>query len=238
MPKVIKVGCCGWAEAHQKYFKDFKVIEIQETFYNLEKISRYEKWREEAPEDFEFVIKAWMIITHSISSPTYRRLKNRFGNLKNYGFFKSTPEVLKAWEKTERIARALRTKIIVFQCPASFKPEPENIENLRRFFKKIKTRDFIYAWEPRGKWEEGLIKKLCQELDLVHCVDPFKTKPLFGKINYFRLHGQPGYNLRYKYTDQDLKKLLEFCNKKENYILFNNISMLDDALRFLKAQIK
>ncbi|MCM8765469.1 MAG: DUF72 domain-containing protein, partial [Candidatus Omnitrophica bacterium] len=150
---------------------------------------------------------------------------------KNYGFFKPTAEVFSAWEKTEKIAQILRAKVIVFQCPASFKPEKENITNLKKFFKKIERKDYIFCWEPRGNWDEDLIENLCEELDLVHCVDPFKNKPLWGKIRYFRLHGETGY--KYKYTDEDLNYLKKIIEPKITvYFMFNNVYMFADALRF------
>lgn len=230
----IKIGCCGFPVNKKEYFKNLSLVEIQSTFYEIPaKIETVKKWREEAPRDFEFSIKAFQVITHEISSPTYKRLKNKFGNPKNYGLFRNTKEIFQAWEMTKKVAKILKSKIIVFQCPASFKPEKENLLNLRRFFKKIKEKNFIFIWEPRGReWDLNLIKKLCQELNLVHGVDPFKQKPAFGKINYFRLHGRPGYNLRYKYPMSDLKELLKFCDKKENYVLFNNLSMFEDAQKF------
>jgi uncharacterized protein YecE (DUF72 family) len=232
---MVKVGCCGFPVNKKEYFKKFSLVELQSTFYEIpSKIETVKKWREEAPKDFEFTLKAFQVITHDSKSPTYKRLKRKFGDLKNYGFFKNTKEVFRAWETTREIAKALDSRIIVFQCPASFKPEKENIENFRKFFKKIKEKNFIFAWEPRGNWLENLIKGLCKELNLVHCVDPFKQKPLFGKINYFRLHGKPNYNLRYKYTNEDLKELLKFCDKKENYVLFNNLNMFEDAQKFQK----
>jgi uncharacterized protein YecE (DUF72 family) len=232
---MVKVGCCGFPTNKKEYFKKFSLVEIQSTFYEIPaRIETVKKWREEAPRDFEFTLKAFQVITHDSKSPTYKRLKRKFGNPKNYGFFKNTKEVFDAWEMTREVAKALNSKIIVFQSPASFRPEKENIENFRRFFKKIKEKNFISVWEPRGNWPEDLIRGLCKELNLVHCVDPFKQKPLFGKINYFRLHGKPGYNLRYEYTEKDLKELLKFCDKKENYVLFNNLSMAKDAFRFQK----
>jgi uncharacterized protein YecE (DUF72 family) len=231
----IKVGCCGFPVNKREYFKNFKIVEIQSTFYQPPmKIETVRKWKKEAPEDFIFSLKAWQIITHPFSSPTYRKLEEKIGNFKNYGSFKNKKEIFLAWERTKEIAKVLSAKIIVFQSPQSFKPEKKNIENFRNFFKKIKNRKFIFAWEPRGKWPKDLIKKLCKELNLVHCTDPFKQNPVFGRINYFRLHGLPGYNLRYKYTKKDLEKLLNFCDKKENYILFNNLSMFQDSIKFQK----
>jgi uncharacterized protein YecE (DUF72 family) len=232
---MVKVGCCGFPVNKKEYFKKLSLVEVQSTFYEIPaKIETVKKWKKEAPKDFEFTLKAFQVITHDSKSPTYKRLKRKFGNPKNYGFFKNTKEVFEAWEMTREVAKVLNSRIIIFQCPISFKPEKENIENFRNFFNKIKEKNFIFVWEPRGEWSEDLIKGLCKELNLVHCVDPFKQKSLFGRINYFRLHGKPNYNLRYKYTDEDLKELLKFCDRKENYVLFNNLSMFEDAQKFQK----
>lgn len=127
-------------------------------------------------------------------------------------------------------------KIIVFQCPKSFAPTAENKENLKKFFKKIKRKNYLFAWEPRGDWKEKEIEKLCKDLDLIHCVDPFKNKTTTKKLAYFRLHGKKRY--RYNYTDsdlEDLKKLGEGFS--EVYYLFNNISMYEDAKRIKKTKI-
>ena len=233
--KSVKVGCCGFAESQRSYFSHFRLIEIQQTFYQLPQLQTARKWRKASPPNFEFTIKAWQLITHEPSSPTYRRLSMEIAVTakSNYGFFKPTAEVWQAWEATRQFARELGAKIILFQCPASFKPSEENISNLRSFFSSIPHEDFVFVWEPRGHWQPEEIAVLCQELDLIHGVDPFQAEPVFGNICYFRLHGKGGY--RYHYTEQDLEILYEKCrhNEKLTYVLFNNVSMLSDAQRFL-----
>jgi hypothetical protein len=165
------------------------------------------------------------------------KLKIGSSRKKNYGFFRPTDEVFKAWKKTEEIASILKAKVIAFQCPPSFKPDKINRDNLRKFFKSIERKKYKFAWEPRGNWHEEDIKELCEELDLVHCIDPFTNKGQHGDIRYFRLHGIDGY--RYKYKGWDLKRLRDFCEdearlakRKPIYVFFNNVSMMRDALRF------
>ncbi|MFQ6112529.1 MAG: DUF72 domain-containing protein [bacterium] len=231
----IRVGCCGFSEAHHKYFTHFDLVEIQSTFYQPPRCSTATKWRQSAPENFEFTLKAWQLITHKPSSPTYRRLKEPLPQKKKpkYGFFKPTKEVFSAWEVTKEFAVALEVKFILFQCPASFRSTEENIENLKTFFKTIDRVPFRLVWEPRGPWAPDLIKDICQELDLIHSVDPLRSESFSDSFKYYRLHGLTGY--RYKYTDEDLLKLKEICCQSENvYCLFNNIAMKDDALRFKK----
>lgn len=228
---IIKIGCCGWCESQERYLRDFGVIEIQEAFYQIPRVERVRRWREKAPEGFEFTLKASQLITHHPSSPTYRRLKEELKD-RRYGSFQPSKGVFEAWERTREIAKILNVNVILFQSPPSFRPTQENKENMMEFFDKIKRREFICAWEPRGDWERKEIKDICDSLDLVHCTDPFKETPVSGGINYFRLHGKPGYNLRYDYTEKDLRELKKFCDKEENYVFFNNLSMLKDAKDF------
>ena len=227
---MIKVGCCGFPRAKREYYTHFRVVEVQQTFYHPPRVGTCEKWRAQAPPGFEFTLKAWQLITHAPSSPTYRRLRMEIDKPDRYGFFRPTDEVLAAWERTKGIAQALEAQIVLFQCPASFTPTKEHIADMRAFFQLIERDGLLFAWEPRGEWEDEQIEGLCQELDLAHSVDPFQRPPLSGEIAYFRLHGRGGY--RYRYTDEDLSRLLHWCREyEEGYCLFNNITMFEDALR-------
>ena len=238
MPRVqgglalIKVGCCGFPKAKPEYYKHFAVVEVQRTFYKLPRVETAHRWRAEAPPEFEFALKAWQLITHEPTSPTYRKAELRIAAEKRdrYGSFRPTDEVFSAWERTREIAQALEARVVVFQSPASFTPTEEHIANMRAFFREAERGRMIFAWEPRGEWGDEEIEGLCRELDLIHCVDPFKRLPVYGAPAYFRLHGITGY--RYRYTDEDLGQLLEWCRRfKEAYCLFNNTSMWEDALR-------
>ena len=229
----IKIGCCGFPTAQHRYFETFKVLEVQKTFYEPPRMSTAKRWREKAPSGFEFTVKAWQLITHEPSSPTYRRLRREVPPEKRdrYGSFRLTPEVIGAWERTREVAEALGARIVVFQCPASFRPSDENLDRMKEFFGAIKGRKFTFAWEPRGAWDAQRVAGLCRELDLVHCVDPFKNEPVHGRIRYFRLHGRGGY--RYSYTEEDLVALQQQCAGTQTcYCMFNNVSMLNDALAF------
>lgn len=223
----MKVGCCGFPEAMRKYFQTFEVVEVQKTFYEPPEVETLKRWRAQAPENFEFTVKAWQVITHPPTSPTYRRATYK---PKGCGHFKPVKEVFNAWEKMKEVSKALRSRIILFQCPASFKQEKENIKNIYEFFRSIsRSKDQSFIWEPRGKWSKNVIRDICGDLKLIHCVDPFKNKQAAGRFSYFRLHGIGGYN--YKYTCNELKELFPKCNPS-SYVLFNNIYMLENALEF------
>ena len=67
--------------------------------------------------------------------------------------------VMAAWARTRECARILRARTILFQCPASFKPTDENVENMRRFFAEIERMDGVdFVWEPRGPWPDDAWK--------------------------------------------------------------------------------
>jgi len=229
----VKVGACGFAMRRQEYYRTFPVVEIQQSFYKLPRVTTAERWRAQAPPGFEFTIKAWQLITHEPSSPTYRRLTKPIPvELRGrYGAFRPTEEVFAAWVQTRAFADALGATIIVFQCPPRFTPTQEHTADLRKFFSTIDRSGWRAAWEPRGTWPPDLVTGLCGELDLVHVVDPLKEHSLHGAIRYYRLHGLTGY--RYVHTEQDLQQLKAACAPDlPTYCLFNNIFMAEDAVRF------
>ncbi|MEO0087741.1 MAG: DUF72 domain-containing protein [candidate division WOR-3 bacterium] len=237
--KIYKIGCCGYPVAKKKYYENFNCIELNSTFYQLPKIETAEKWRKEAKEDFEFIVKAFQVITHPATSLTYKRLKEKIKNKENCGFFKPTDEVFEAFEKTYQICKILNCNKILFQTPASFKPTKENLNNLRKFFNTIKKeypKDLNYILEVRGKdWEDKIIKEICEELNLIHCVDPLNRKPVFGKFNYFRLHGEYKNEkiiYRHIYQAEELREIKNSCDKELNYVMFNNSNMFLDAIKF------
>jgi uncharacterized protein YecE (DUF72 family) len=135
---------------------------------------------------------------------------------------------LESWKRTRDIALTLKSRVIVFQCPAKFAEIPENITNMRCFLSIIERGDFIFVWEPRGHWNDQTIKAPCFELNLVHCVDPLERAMLYGKTGYFRLHG--GRDYRHGYSDDELSLLLESVDN-ETCVLLNNMPMHHDAFR-------
>jgi uncharacterized protein YecE (DUF72 family) len=234
----ILVGCCGWQQARARYFAQFPAIELQGTFYQPPALELARRWRGEATPGFRFSMKAWQLITHPASSLTYRRLKDPIGRPGAYGFFRPTTEVAAAWQRTLAVARALEAETIVFQCPASFKENDENLANLEAFFRVAEREGRIFAWEPRGPWHAAVVRERCEKLGLVHCVDPFQAEPVAGHAVYLRLHGRGAY--RYQYTDDDLielrNKVLRYRDegRRPIYVMFNNTYMKEHAARFLQ----
>ncbi len=230
----VHVGCCGFCVKQEEYFSRFHLLEVQKTFYKPPRVETARRWRERAPKDFVFTVKAWQLITHPSTSPTYRKAGiDVSGRERAYGYFRPTREVLEAWETTARIAEVLRAPIVIFQTPASFAPTDENVENISRFFGNIDRHGLVLGWESRGAWPPELIREITKKFGLMDVVDPFRRFPETERTAYFRLHGRGGY--RYRYTDDDLNRLLEWCEAfEEAYCLFNNVYMAEDAVRFVE----
>jgi uncharacterized protein YecE (DUF72 family) len=229
----IRIGTCGSRIRRAEYAEILKCLEIQHTFYQPPMIKTLEKWRAEVTDDFEFTLKAWQLITHESTSPTYRRIKRKLDEkeAEEAGFFKQTDIVWEGWETTLACAKALKARTILFQCPAKFRPTDENIRNLRKFFKKVDRGELNFAWEPRGAWDDKAVKKICNDLDLWHAVDPFKTRTVTPDRCYYRLHGVVRW--RYTYEDGELEELVSLLpGEGLSYVFFNNVTMTEDALRF------
>jgi uncharacterized protein YecE (DUF72 family) len=229
----VKTGCCGFRMAQREYVQTFPVVEVQQTFYQPPQICTLEKWRADAPPDFEFTLKAWQLITHESRSPTYRRLKRELSEeeREECGSFRRTAIVREAWEVTRACAVALKARLVLFQCPASFTPSSQHIADMRRFFTSIERDGLRFLWEPRGGWPDEIVRELCAELELAHVVDPFAARTLTPQLCYFRLHGRKGF--RYVYEDDELEELLRMLPREPtSYVLFNNVRMAQDAARF------
>jgi uncharacterized protein YecE (DUF72 family) len=234
-----KVGLCGFTMAMDDYPRHFPVVEVQQTFYEPPSEAVMRRWVAAMPPGFEFTLKAWQLITHESRSPTYRRLKRALDEQERAGCgaFRDSPIVRAALERSVVCAKLLSATTLVFQCPASFGPEPENVQRLRHFFANVARPICLpglrLAWEPRGPaWakQADLAVALCQELGLVYVVDPFVNaiRATAGPP-YLRLHGVTG--ARHVYTDEELRRLADMI-PSDSYVMFNNIPRVNDAKRF------
>jgi len=220
---MIKVGCCGYPTSMKRYQENFRLVELNTTFYQYPKMSTVFGWREKAPEDFEFTVKAHQDISHKFK-------------------FKAELSV-KAFKQMKEICKALEARILLIQTPGSFRPD--KLKDAHKFLSRIDREGLVVVWETRGpSWDKPdtreELAKVLQELDVSHVTDPFRATPTYTSgTAYFRLHGLGERMYYYQYTDLELKRLHELVKPlevegKQVYVLFNNLSMFDDALRFMR----
>jgi uncharacterized protein YecE (DUF72 family) len=206
----------------KKYYEKFRLVEINRTFYEYPRMTTVAGWREKAPSDFEFTVKAHQDISHKFR-------------------FEIEPSV-KAFERMTEICKTLQARILLIQTPGSFRPN--NLDEAEKFFEKVKREDLCVVWETRGPaWENQNVKEklteTLQRLNVPHVTDPFVAMPAYtSDVAYFRLHGLGKRLYYYQYTDDELKKLYETVKPLEAkgktvYVLFNNLAMFDDGARFM-----
>lgn len=233
----VRIGLCGFTTSMRTYGQHFPVVEVQTTFYEPPPDATLQRWRAATPPSLEYVIKVWQLVTHPATSPTYRRTRHGVAPGEEPGFFRDSPAVARGWRRSVECAAVLSATGMLFQCPASFRPDVENVDRMRRFFERIERPRARLLWEPRGpRWvdQRDLALSLCADLDLVHVVDPFVTPPRRGHPVYWRLHGIG--SVRHAYTDEELehlhRMLLDVEPSEQAYVLFNNMPRVADAKRF------
>lgn len=237
---MIKIGCCGTAGLSLKeYSKRFRLMEVQSTFYRLPKAETAYGWRDDVPEGFEFTMKAFQGITHPADSPTWRKARKELEDVdpSQVGMLKKSRFVLNSWERSQEIAKALRASIIVIQLPPSFEYNQNNIDRIRDFFLSIDIT-CKPAIEFRHKsWLNKLenVKEFLSRWNVIIVTDPLKFEISEQEIQYHRMHGIDGFtNYKHRYSDNELKILAKKLSGNEVYVLFNNISMREDAERLRK----
>lgn len=225
---MIWTGTCGFGQRPAAVLRRLDAVEIQETFYRPVAVARAAVWRSGAPPDFRFCVKASRSITHAthrVLGPTMTR-----GESAPFGGFGDTRRVAEGWEATRAVAEAVRAEVIVFQTPSTFGPTDKNRLALYPFFESIST-SAVRAIELPRSWATHITEKICEDLRLVHAVDPFEREPATYGLAYFRLTGRP--RDRTRYSDDDLARLREICREYDDaFAMFQGQSAVNDALRF------
>ncbi|MEM3616285.1 MAG: DUF72 domain-containing protein [Candidatus Bathyarchaeia archaeon] len=221
---MIKIGCCGFPTSMKRYFENYSLVELNRTFYEYPRLETVEGWREKAPENFEFTVKAHQDISH--------KSKMRLDETSR-----------KAFETMKQICKTLNAKILLIQTPGSFRPD--KLSEAEKFFEAVDREGLTLVWETRGpEWEKPEVyerlRQVLSSLDVVHVTDPFRVLPAYtNQTAYFRLHGLGEELYYYQYTDGELRRLGEIAKKfeaegKTVYVLFNNLAMFEDGLRFMQ----
>ena len=218
---MIRVGCCGYPVSVKKYQEVFNLVELNSTFYKYPRTSTVIKWRSSAPEEFEFTVKAHQDISHR-----YRL---------------QVDSVTEPFNRMKEICHILDANILLIQTPASFRPD--SLDVAERFFREVSRNGLTLVWETRGDlWERSdarsRLREVLEKFEVPHVTDPFRTLPVYvsGDVAYFRLHGLGERMYYYQYTNDELRKLYDIVkgfSSERVYILFNNLSMFEDALRFI-----
>ncbi|WP_431799182.1 DUF72 domain-containing protein [Halobacillus andaensis] len=255
----VKIGLTGWGD-HQSlypeqtrsdeklsvYASHFPVVEVDTAFYAIQPVRHYEKWLNQTPDTFTFVIKAFQQLTgHDRKERTVQQAK----------------DIIKAYEESiQPVVEAGKVQSLLFQFPPWFDVRKEHIQKLRLI--KEWLEPYPLALEFRNQtWFNDKYKEqtlhFMKEHQWIHtiCDEPQAGEgsvPLVESVTHptqslVRFHGRNlhGWNKNgrkdwrkvrflYRYNKQELE---EWANRvkrlqeetKEITLLFNNNSGGDAA---------
>ncbi|WP_130859895.1 DUF72 domain-containing protein [Gracilibacillus phocaeensis] len=261
----ISVGLTGWGDHHSLYLTPeerqsklytysahFPVVEVDSSFYAVQPTTNYQKWVEETPEAFRFVIKATQNLTgHDRKPRTNKEMKQLVEEFK---------------QSIVPVRQANKLKAVLFQFPPWFNLKANNIQKIKKLKEwmgeiplAIEFRN--QTWFTEESREQtitflqtlGVTHVICDEpqagegsVPLVlattndHVLIRFHGRNIHGWNN----HGQENWRevrFLYRYNEQELMEWVEHIRQlqqqtKDITILFNNNSggdAADNAKQFI-----
>jgi uncharacterized protein YecE (DUF72 family) len=197
------------------YARQFKTIEINNSFYTVVRKETYEKWYQQTPGNFSFVIKGHRFITQ----------------------LKKLNDVDDAVELFFSNVTGLREKLscVLWQFPKSFRLNGEKIEDSENFkrlqqFLTLLPPKIRYAFEFRDiSWFVPEVNELLQQHNASLVISQSNIFPEVILLNntfaYLRFHG-PAALYSSGYSDEELRtwagKIKQFQQTQDVYIYFNN----------------
>lgn len=251
---MIYIGLTGWgdhpslysttATARDKLFDysgHFPIVELDTSFYAIPSIQNVEKWVQETPEDFRFIMKAYQGIT---------------GHLRDENPYETRQDMFEAFRKSASVFEAAKKlAMILVQFPPWFDCQAKHVNYIRYVRQQLSA--FPVAIEFRNQtWysaehldqtlqflrEQQLIHTVCDEPQAGVGSVPFVTEATANKT-LVRIHGRNVLGWRnighaenwrkvrflYDYNTEELTQLAERIQKlasesKDVFILFNNNS--------------
>jgi len=186
------------------YAARFPVVEVNNTFYRLPAEATFERWRDETPAGFTFVLKASRLITH------LRRLRDA----------RDAVELL--WSRAERLGPKLGP--ILFQLPPRFPVDPSRLAAFLAVLPKRMRAAFEFR-DPSWHRDDvlGLLDRAGAAWVMADRPGARVPRVATGGWAYLRLHqgraDQPGYTRRKLWT---WAGRLSELPVREAYAFFNN----------------
>ncbi|WP_223066008.1 DUF72 domain-containing protein [Paenibacillus caui] len=257
---MITVGLTGWGDhdelyppktpANQKlmmYARHFPCVEVDSSFYAVLGEATYQRWIDQTPDHFSFILKAYQGMT---------------GHARGKIPFASAGEMYDAYLKSIRpVVSSGKLKAVMFQFPPWFDCCPDHVRQLKAV--KRRMGDLKVALEFRHRsWyapdlkertlafmkEEGWIHIVCDEPQAGEGSVPTVLEPADPELAIVRLHGRntagwtqsgaPNWRevrYLYRYSDEELLEwkdklnLLKSRGAKDICMIFNNNSGGDAA---------
>lgn len=187
MPGRIHIGTSGWAYPQWQddfyagvprrdwlshYARHFDTVEINATFYHLQRESTFAHWRDATPPAFRFAIKGNRYLTH------------------NKKLLDPTESV--ALERARALGLGDKLAVVLWQMPARF---GKNLARLEAFAEALaawpEARHAVEFRDP--SWFDAEVAGCLSRHRLAHCLSDAADWPLWDAVTtdlvYVRLHG-------------------------------------------------
>jgi len=251
---MIKIGLTGWGDHPLIYRPNagkqdrlfdysghFPIVEVDTSFYAIPSVKSIEKWTNDTPNAFQFIVKAYQGMT---------------GHLRDENPYETRNDMFEAFRQcAESFQKANKLAMVLVQFPPWFECSAKNVQYLR--YIKQQLNEFPIAIEFRNQTWYGQDRRqatlnFLKEHDFIHsvCDEP---QAGIGSIPFVpvatsdktlvRIHGRNVFGWRnsgsienwrevrflYDYNEKELCELAEKIKELEKqceevYVLFNNNS--------------
>jgi uncharacterized protein YecE (DUF72 family) len=215
-PRMITVGCAGFAVPATRYFKEFSFVEIQETHLAVPGRGTMRRWQREAPKVFEFALLG----PREIGQEGFRR-----GTV-----------IEAALDSLVAIAEELGATTAVFLAPPEFSASKPNRAALEDFLTMVGPRFRRVVFDAGEGWDPSDSDALAEKTATLAARDPLAHGLSKRQEAYYRMPGPAGRKSRYE--DPAIERLGEIASKgleQDARYVFANVDMFADAKRFRKT---
>jgi uncharacterized protein YecE (DUF72 family) len=222
----IKIACSGYPVRQKLYQDRLNAVELSQMFEGLPRAATVDRWKAEAKSGFEFIACAPEAITHPRKDDDPRSHR--------YGYFQETAEVHAAYRNAVSTAESLGARTMLFRLARTAGPNPDQMDRLHRFFKKVDRGRLHFAWEPPPSWPVTLVTSVSKALRLFPVNNPLGQKGVLpSPLRYFRLGAAGKTSGVHHFSDEELARVKRACDEGPSYVVFNNGPYaFDDAVRF------
>lgn len=190
------------------YAEYFDTVELNNSFYRLPKLGQFAEWRDSAPKNFLFAVKASRFITHNLK---LKNPKNAVDNILS---------------RAEELGPKLGP--VLFQLPPRW---TKNAERLDEFLGGLpKYHRYVFEFR-EASWHCDEICSILRRYNAAYCIHEiagFHTDlTITADFTYVRLHGPGQGKYEGSYTDAQLRRwaaqIREWGERlKAVYIYFDN----------------
>lgn len=214
------VGAGGWGYfpgGLEAYARGFRFVELNASFYRPVPERYARRWRSSVPDDFVFSVKANRVITHSERVRASARARAAFAH-------------------DLRIARILRSPLVVLETPAEVRFGADEVAGIRELGKMVPSGIRV-GLEARAYRQDRLpeaLRRVMEDERILDVVDLSQVQPRVDDEEvYTRLFG-PGPSNLYQFDDQEMREIDRASGDSVRAAFaFHGVRMYSDAARFL-----